>query len=97
MVRWNSLFSVSEVLTVEAEGEGGKGREVAEILEGIGLGVKGFEDREDEAEGLSAIGSRIEFSPVASDSSHSCLSSESSGSGCSSLTGASPFSSTAGA
>jgi len=96
-VRWNSLFSVSEALAVEAEGEGGKGREVAEILKGIGLGVEGFEDREDEVEGLSAIGSRIEFLLVASDSSHSCLSSESSGSGCSSLTRASPFSSTAGA
>ena len=42
------MFSVSRVLAVLDEGEGGKGREVAEILEGVGLGVKGFGVREDE-------------------------------------------------
>lgn len=46
-MRWNSLFSVSEVLALAVEGEGGKGREVAEVLEGVGLGVKGFGVRGD--------------------------------------------------
>lgn len=46
-MRWNSLFSVSEVLALVAEGEGGKGREVAEVLEGVGLGVKGLGVRGD--------------------------------------------------
>ncbi len=45
-MRWNSLFSVPEMLAGLSEGEGGKGREVAEVLEVVGLGVKGFGARE---------------------------------------------------